>query len=122
MSSKKGSSKRNSSSHSSSGDSSANEVIAPKEEFEVEEEAKDAYYKALCSSPPPSQDIPIPKRPVRHGSALFFVRIDGESVEENYLHLFRREWNFTRGNTNNYVFRFDTLKTCVDDFFFIILQ
>ncbi|KAH0884267.1 hypothetical protein HID58_060363 [Brassica napus] len=33
---------RNSSSHSSSGDSSANEVIAPKEEFEVEEEAKDA--------------------------------------------------------------------------------
>ncbi|KAH0885084.1 LOW QUALITY PROTEIN: hypothetical protein HID58_061180 [Brassica napus] len=42
MSSRKGSSKRNSSSHSSSGDSSANEVIAPKEEFEVEEEAKDA--------------------------------------------------------------------------------
>ena len=65
MSSRKGSSKRNSSSHSSSGDSSANEVIAPKEEFEVEEEAKDAYYKALCGSPPPSQDIPIPKRPMR---------------------------------------------------------
>ncbi|KAF3608495.1 hypothetical protein DY000_02050149 [Brassica cretica] len=65
MSSRKGSSKRNSSSHSSSGDSSANEVIAPKEEFEVEEEAKDAYYKALCGSPPPSQDTPIPKRPVR---------------------------------------------------------
>ncbi|KAL0771916.1 hypothetical protein Bca101_037067 [Brassica carinata] len=63
MSSRKGSSKRNSSSHSSSGESSANEVIAPKEEFEVEEEAKDAYYKALCGSPPPSQDIPIPKRP-----------------------------------------------------------
>ncbi|KAH0884224.1 hypothetical protein HID58_060320 [Brassica napus] len=39
---------RNSSSHSSSGDSSADEVIAPKEEFEVKEEAKDAYYKALC--------------------------------------------------------------------------
>ncbi|KAH0866728.1 hypothetical protein HID58_073750, partial [Brassica napus] len=58
----KGSSKRNSSSHSSSGDSSANEVIAPKEEFEVEEEAKDAYYKTLCGSPPPSQDILIPKR------------------------------------------------------------
>ncbi|KAH0892814.1 hypothetical protein HID58_055243 [Brassica napus] len=48
MSSRKGSSKRNSSSHSSSGDSSTNEVIVPKEEFEVEEEAKDAYYKALC--------------------------------------------------------------------------
>ncbi|KAH0858382.1 hypothetical protein HID58_086643, partial [Brassica napus] len=42
MSSRKGSSKRNSSSHSSSDDSSANEVIAPNEEFEVEEEAKDA--------------------------------------------------------------------------------
>uniref|UniRef100_A0A0D3CKB6 DUF1985 domain-containing protein n=1 Tax=Brassica oleracea var. oleracea TaxID=109376 RepID=A0A0D3CKB6_BRAOL len=208
MSSRKGSSKRNSSSHSSSGDSSANEVIAPKEEFEVEEEEKDAYYKALCDSPPPSQDIPIPKRPVRspnapltlsmvspdylttlkdfftdlppgftthesldeesrrkvvaEGSSLinrhwlgvlissyelgmdlnlgnfegfwftrgmgidgsyhmapkkgmaiiqghtshpktwfdhfFFVRIDGESVEESYLHLFRREWNFTRVN------------------------
>lgn len=265
MSSRKGSSKRNSSSHSSSGDSSANEVIAPKEEFEVEEEAKDAYYKALCGSPPPSQDIPIPKRPVRSPNApltpsmvspdylttlrdfyqipsgvvfripsgnesaknppegfftcyeaflvycrmwfpipgtivralhhfglsisqlsvpalqhwlgvlissyelgmdlnpgdfegfwftrgtgidgsyrmapkkgmaiiqghtshpktwferFFFVRIDGESVEESYLHLFRREWNFTRGNTNSYIFRFDTLKTCEDDFF-IILQ
>ena len=69
MSSRKGSSKRNSSSHSSSGDSSANEVIAPKEEFDVEEEAKDAYYKALCASPPPSQDIPIPKRPVRSPNA-----------------------------------------------------
>ncbi|KAH0872606.1 hypothetical protein HID58_069968 [Brassica napus] len=38
----KGSSKINSSSHSSLGDSSANEVIAPKEEFEVEEEENDA--------------------------------------------------------------------------------
>lgn len=264
MSSRKGSSKRNSSSHSSSGDSSANEVIAPKEEFEVEEEAKDAYYKALCGSPPPSQDIPIPKRPVRSPNApltpsmvspdylttlrdfyqipsgvvfripsgnesaknppegfftcyeaflvycrmwfpipgtivralhhfglsisqlsvpalqhwlgvlissyelgmdlnpgdfegfwftrgtgidgsyrmapkkgmaiiqghtshpkawferFFFVRIDGESVEESYLHLFRREWNFTRGNTNSYIFRFDTLKTCEDDFFYYL--
>ncbi|KAL0649551.1 hypothetical protein Bca4012_092242 [Brassica carinata] len=69
MSSRKGSSKRNSSSHSSSGDSSTNEVITPKEEFEVEEEAMDAYYKALCGSPPPSQDIPIPKRPVRSPNA-----------------------------------------------------
>ncbi|KAG2246155.1 hypothetical protein Bca52824_085783 [Brassica carinata] len=155
---RKGSSKRNSSSHSSSGDSFANEVITPKEEFEVEEEAKDAYYKALCGSPPPSQDIPITKRPVRSPNAplaprmdlnpgdfegfwftrgtridgsyrmapkksvaiiqghtshpkvwferFFFVRIDGESVEESYLHLFRREWNFTRGNTNSYIFVF----------------
>ncbi|KAF3499517.1 hypothetical protein F2Q69_00042477 [Brassica cretica] len=29
---------------------------------------------------------------------FFFVRIDGESVEERYFHLFRREWNFTRVN------------------------
>ena len=50
---------------------------------------------------------------------FFFVRIDGESVEESYLHLFRREWNFTHGNTNSYVFRFDTLKTCENDFFII---
>ncbi|KAG2275761.1 hypothetical protein Bca52824_058316 [Brassica carinata] len=142
MSSRKGSSMKNSSSHSSSGYSSANEVIAPKEEFEVEEEAKDAYYKALCGSPPPSQDILIPKRPVRSPNApltpsmgfwftrgtgidgsyrmapkkgmaiiqghtshpktwferFFFVRIYGESVEESYLHPFRREWNFTRVN------------------------
>ncbi|KAG2255483.1 hypothetical protein Bca52824_074777 [Brassica carinata] len=71
-----GSSKRNSSSHSSSGDSSANEVIAPEEEFEVEEEAKDAYYKALCGSPLPSQDIPIRKRPVRSPNASFTPRMD----------------------------------------------
>ncbi|KAH0873714.1 LOW QUALITY PROTEIN: hypothetical protein HID58_071076 [Brassica napus] len=43
-------SKRNSSSHSSSGDSSANEVIAPKEEFEVEEEAKDAEHDPSADS------------------------------------------------------------------------
>ncbi|KAG2307446.1 hypothetical protein Bca52824_027194 [Brassica carinata] len=106
MSSRKGSSKRHSSSHSSSGDSSANEVITPKEEFEVEEDAKDAYYKTFCGSLPPLQDIPIPKRP---------------SVEEKYLHLFRQEWNFNRGNTTSCVFRFDTLKTREDDFL-IILQ
>ncbi|KAF2536789.1 hypothetical protein F2Q68_00020677 [Brassica cretica] len=29
---------------------------------------------------------------------FFFVRIDGESVEESYLHLFCREWNFTGVN------------------------
>ncbi|KAF2580580.1 hypothetical protein F2Q68_00005419 [Brassica cretica] len=72
MSSRKGYSKRNSSSHSSSGDSFANEVITPKEEFEVEEEAKDAYYKALCRSPSPSQDIPIPKRPCRGSVATLY--------------------------------------------------
>uniref|UniRef100_A0A0D3BVI5 Uncharacterized protein n=1 Tax=Brassica oleracea var. oleracea TaxID=109376 RepID=A0A0D3BVI5_BRAOL len=80
MSSRKGSSKRNSSSHSSSGESSANEVIAPKEEFEAEEEAKDAYYKALCGSPPPSQDIPIPKRPIPSG-VVFRIPSGNESVK-----------------------------------------
>ena len=44
-------------------------MIAPKEEFEVEEEAKDAYYKALCGLPPLSQDILIPKMPVRSPNA-----------------------------------------------------
>uniref|UniRef100_A0A0D3D7M3 Uncharacterized protein n=1 Tax=Brassica oleracea var. oleracea TaxID=109376 RepID=A0A0D3D7M3_BRAOL len=29
---------------------------------------------------------------------FFFVWLDGESVEESYLHLFRREWNFIRVN------------------------
>ncbi|KAH0858860.1 hypothetical protein HID58_087121, partial [Brassica napus] len=49
------SSKRNSSSHSSSGDSSANEVIAPKEEFEVEEEAKDARNIGVVSTDPKTE-------------------------------------------------------------------
>ncbi|KAH0893508.1 hypothetical protein HID58_055937 [Brassica napus] len=55
MSSRKRSSKRNSSSHSSSGDSSANEVIAPKEEFEVEEEAKDARNIGVVSTDPKTE-------------------------------------------------------------------
>ncbi|KAL0898791.1 hypothetical protein Bca101_082752 [Brassica carinata] len=69
MSSSKGSSKRHSSSDSSSDDSSANKVIAPKEEFGVDEDANDAYYKALCGSLSSLQDIPIPKRPVRSPNA-----------------------------------------------------
>ncbi|KAG2299128.1 hypothetical protein Bca52824_035600 [Brassica carinata] len=63
-----GSSKRHSSSHSSSDDSSANEVITPEEEFEVEEDAKDAYSEALCGSLRPL-NIPIPKRPEQDPSA-----------------------------------------------------
>ncbi|XP_048623916.1 uncharacterized protein LOC125592634 [Brassica napus] len=93
MSSRKGSSKRNSSSHSSSGDSSANEVIAPKEEFEVEEEAKDAYYKALCGSPPPSQDIPIPKRPVRLPNAPLAPSM----VSSDYLSTLREFYQIPSG-------------------------
>ncbi|KAH0893309.1 hypothetical protein HID58_055738 [Brassica napus] len=46
---------RNSSSHSSSGDSSANEMIAPKEEFEVEEEAKDARNIGVVSIDPKTE-------------------------------------------------------------------
>ncbi|KAF2591401.1 hypothetical protein F2Q70_00039097 [Brassica cretica] len=93
MSSRKGSSKRNSYSHSSSGDSSANEVIAPKEEFEVEEEAKDAYYKALCGSPPLSQDIPIPKRPVRSPKAPLAPSM----VSSDYLTTLREFYQIPSG-------------------------
>ncbi|KAH0879386.1 hypothetical protein HID58_066780 [Brassica napus] len=45
----------NSSSHSSSGDFSANEVIAPKKEFEVEEEAKDARNIGVVSTDPKTE-------------------------------------------------------------------
>ncbi|KAF2577376.1 hypothetical protein F2Q68_00006566 [Brassica cretica] len=216
MSSRKGSSKRNSSSHSSSGDSSANEVIAPKEEFEVEpvrspnapltpsmvsldylttlrdfyqipggvvfripsgnESAKNplecfftcyeaflVYFRMWFPIPgtivralhhfglsishlsfsalqhwlgvlilsyelgmdlnpgdfegfwftrgtgidgsyrmAPKKGMAIIQGYTSHPKAwferFFFVRIDGECVEESYLHLFRREWNFTRGS------------------------
>uniref|UniRef100_A0A0D3D273 Uncharacterized protein n=1 Tax=Brassica oleracea var. oleracea TaxID=109376 RepID=A0A0D3D273_BRAOL len=153
MSSRKGSSTRNSSSHSSSGDSPANQVIAPKEEFEVEEEAKDAvlqssfrlasafarhsdsqearehwrgvlilsYELGMDFNPgdferfwftrgtgidgsyrmAPKKGMAIIQAHTSHPKAwfehFFFVRIDGEFVEESYLHLFRREWNFTHG-------------------------
>lgn len=53
---------------------------------------------------------------------FFYVRIDGESVEESCLHLFRKEWKLDRGNTTGFVFRFDSLKVCDDKFFFIIMQ
>lgn len=71
MSSRSRSSKKHSSSHSSSGDLPANEVISPKIEFEVEEDAKEAYYRAHCGSPPPQQENPIPKRPLRPQGAPF---------------------------------------------------
>ncbi|KAG2298676.1 hypothetical protein Bca52824_035148 [Brassica carinata] len=61
MPSRSRSSKKNSSSHSSSGDSPVDEVVAPKHEERVEEDAREAYYTALCGSSPPPQDIPIPK-------------------------------------------------------------
>uniref|UniRef100_A0A0D3BAU7 Uncharacterized protein n=1 Tax=Brassica oleracea var. oleracea TaxID=109376 RepID=A0A0D3BAU7_BRAOL len=68
-------------------------VIAPKEEFEVEEEIKDAYYKALCGSPPPSQDIPIPKRPVRSPNAPFAPSM----VSSDYLTTLRDFYQIPSG-------------------------
>lgn len=41
---------------------------------------------------------------------FFFVKIDEESVEESWLHLFPREWRYGCGNTTILAFRFDTLK------------
>ena len=63
--------KSNGSTKMSSGDLPANEVISPKIEFEVEEDAKEAYYRAHCSSPPPQQENPIPKRRLRPQGAPF---------------------------------------------------
>ncbi|KAH0899379.1 hypothetical protein HID58_048947 [Brassica napus] len=73
MSSRKGSSKRNSSSHSSSGDSSANEVIALKEEFEVEEEAKDAIL------PPTPADL-FAKQDLLRGRPFFWNSFTVERI------------------------------------------
>ncbi|KAL0734086.1 hypothetical protein Bca4012_010296 [Brassica carinata] len=65
MSPRSRSTKTNSSSHSSSGDSPVDEVVALKHDEGVEEDAREAYYKALCGSCPPLRDIPIPRRPPR---------------------------------------------------------
>ncbi|KAL0734105.1 hypothetical protein Bca4012_010315 [Brassica carinata] len=93
MSSRKGSSRRHSSSHSSSDDSSANEVITPKEDFEVEEDAKDAYYKSLCGSFLPLQDIPIRKRPVRAPNAP----LTPSMVSPDYLTTLRNFYQIPSG-------------------------
>ncbi|KAL0734236.1 hypothetical protein Bca4012_010446 [Brassica carinata] len=177
------SSKRTSSSHSSSDDSPAHVMLNPKQEELVDEEAKNAYYRALVGSTRPLPDVPVPKRPLRLPGApftpslvsrkylrilrdqltvpaleswlgvliasyelgidlspadfeglwstrptgsdgyytmvpkkdmtiiqgttsnpkswqerFFYVRIDGDSVEESCLHLFPHAWNFNRGN------------------------
>ncbi|KAF2600448.1 hypothetical protein F2Q68_00008427 [Brassica cretica] len=55
MTSRKRSSKKKTSPQSSSGNPCTNEEIVAKEEFEVEQEEKEAYWDALCGSitPPP---------------------------------------------------------------------
>ncbi|KAG2328619.1 hypothetical protein Bca52824_011347 [Brassica carinata] len=71
MSSRSRSSKRNSSSHSYSGDSPVDEVVAPKHEEEVDEDTREAYYKAVFGLCPPPRDIPILKRHQRAPGAPF---------------------------------------------------
>ncbi|KAL0713384.1 hypothetical protein Bca4012_020362 [Brassica carinata] len=57
----------------------------------------DGYYSMLSK-----KDMAIiqgmTSNPKSWQERFFFVRIDGESVEESYLHLFPHEWNFNRGN------------------------
>nr|VDC99369.1 unnamed protein product [Brassica oleracea] len=50
MTSRKRSSKKKTSPQSSSGNPCTNEEIVPKEEFEVEQEEKEAYWDALCAN------------------------------------------------------------------------
>ncbi|KAF2583381.1 hypothetical protein F2Q70_00011884 [Brassica cretica] len=50
---RKRSSKKKTSPQSSSGNPCTNEEIVPKEEFEVEQEEKEAYWDALCGPLPP---------------------------------------------------------------------
>ncbi|KAL0886018.1 hypothetical protein Bca101_010001 [Brassica carinata] len=95
MPSRSRSSKKNSSSHSSSGDSPVDEVVAPKHEERVEEDAREAYYTALCGSSPPPQDIPIPKRPLRAPGASFSPSM----VSPEYLTILRNFYQVPSGIT-----------------------
>ncbi|KAL0802731.1 hypothetical protein Bca101_057907 [Brassica carinata] len=95
MSSKSRSSKRHSPSHSSLDDSPANDVVTPKHEFVVEEDAREAYYRALCGSLPPLQDIPIPRRPLRPPGAPFTPSM----VSPKYLTILRNFYQVPSGVT-----------------------
>ncbi|KAF3537805.1 hypothetical protein F2Q69_00024372 [Brassica cretica] len=57
------SSKKKTSPQSSSGNPCTNEEIVPKEEFEVEQEEKKAYWDALCGSITPPPEVFYPTRP-----------------------------------------------------------
>ncbi|KAF2594710.1 hypothetical protein F2Q70_00043354 [Brassica cretica] len=63
MTSRKRSSKKKTSPQSSSGNPCTNEEIVPKEEFEVEQEEKEAYWDALCGSITPPPEVFYPTRP-----------------------------------------------------------
>ncbi|KAL0730884.1 hypothetical protein Bca4012_026978 [Brassica carinata] len=63
MTSRKRSSKKQASPQSSSGNPGTNEEVVPKEEFEVEQPEKKAYWDALCSLIPPSSEVFYPPRP-----------------------------------------------------------
>uniref|UniRef100_A0A0D3AVX1 Uncharacterized protein n=1 Tax=Brassica oleracea var. oleracea TaxID=109376 RepID=A0A0D3AVX1_BRAOL len=63
MTSRKRSSKKKTSPQSSSGNPCTNEEIVPKEEFDVEQEEKEAYWDALCGSITPPPKVFYPTRP-----------------------------------------------------------
>ncbi|KAF2562011.1 hypothetical protein F2Q70_00017142 [Brassica cretica] len=63
MTSRKRSSKKKTSPQSSSGNLCTNEEIVPKEEFEVEQEEKEAYWDVLCGSITPPPEVFYPTRP-----------------------------------------------------------
>ncbi|KAF3536341.1 hypothetical protein F2Q69_00024255 [Brassica cretica] len=63
MTSKKRSSKKKTSPQSSYGNPCTNEEIVPVEEFDVEQEEKEAYWDALCGSITPLPEVFYPTRP-----------------------------------------------------------
>uniref|UniRef100_A0A0D3AVE6 Uncharacterized protein n=1 Tax=Brassica oleracea var. oleracea TaxID=109376 RepID=A0A0D3AVE6_BRAOL len=63
MTSKKRSSMKKTSPQSSYGNPCTNEEIVPVEEFEVEQEEKEAYWDALCGSITPPPEVFYPTRP-----------------------------------------------------------
>ncbi|KAF3565496.1 hypothetical protein DY000_02015506 [Brassica cretica] len=63
MTSRKRSSKKKTSPQSSSRNPCTNEEIVRKEEFEVEQEEKEAYWDALCGSITPPPEVFYPTRP-----------------------------------------------------------
>ncbi|KAG2271605.1 hypothetical protein Bca52824_066160 [Brassica carinata] len=63
MTSRKRSFKKKTSPRSSSGNPCTNEEIVPKEDFEVKQEEKEAYWDALCGSITPPPEVFYPTRP-----------------------------------------------------------